>query len=613
MTNAPESAKDQPDERMPLLVFFLALFVRAFHLRQMHGSIVSEHLLGDGARYDEWARQIIGDGGWIGDGVFYQAPLYPYFLAAIYAVIGPSAMTARMVQIFMGSAACALLAGAGRRIFGSAAGTIAGVLLAIYPTAVFFDGLIQKSVLDTLFMCLLLWLLARGNLTRLRALGVGACLGALILSRENAMVLVPVVAAWVLLGDRTAAFKARALLALMLLAGVMLPLAPVLARNKLVGGEFHLTTSQLGSNLYIGNNPQSKGSYVPLRPGRGSPEFERIDATELAEQAVGRPLTPGEVSRYWARQALDFIRTQPGQWLRLMGRKFMLLWNRVELVDTDDQYTYARWSPVLKLGNPVLNFGVLVPLAALGIALTASQWRKLWHLYAMLASLAVSVVAFYVFARYRFPMTPLLILFGAAGIAGVMQMVRDARRWTSGGVIAALSLTLATALVANWRVVDKSEMRAAGEMMVGQLIQRHSENPADALPHFREAVRLMPRSADVHQSLGVALAQQGDMAGAAESFATASALNPQFRQARLNLARALGEIGRTDDAVRQFEQWIAGHPDDALARIWLGDLLAEHQRYAEAREQFTEARKLLPDDTELKARLRAIDAILAPK
>ena len=54
-----------------------------------------------------------------------------------------------------------------------------------------------------------------------------------------------------------------------------------------VGGGFYLTTSQFGSNFYIGNNPGADGTYVSLRFGRGAPEYERQDATELAEHASG--------------------------------------------------------------------------------------------------------------------------------------------------------------------------------------------------------------------------------------------------------------------------------------------------------------------------------------
>ena len=55
-----------------------------------------------------------------------------------------------------------------------------------------------------------------------------------------------------------------------------------LLRNRVVAGEFHLTTSQLGPNFYIGNHPGADGSYRPLSFGRGDALREREDATRLA-------------------------------------------------------------------------------------------------------------------------------------------------------------------------------------------------------------------------------------------------------------------------------------------------------------------------------------------
>jgi hypothetical protein len=36
-------------------------------------------------------------------------------------------------------------------------------MLALYAPAIFFDGLLQKSVLDVFFVCLALWLIAELN------------------------------------------------------------------------------------------------------------------------------------------------------------------------------------------------------------------------------------------------------------------------------------------------------------------------------------------------------------------------------------------------------------------------------------------------------------------
>ena len=54
-------------------------------------------LLGDAHGYDEWARRLAA-GDWIGTEVFYQAPLYPYFLGVVYAIFGRDLLIVRIVQ-----------------------------------------------------------------------------------------------------------------------------------------------------------------------------------------------------------------------------------------------------------------------------------------------------------------------------------------------------------------------------------------------------------------------------------------------------------------------------------------------------------------------------------
>src|SRR5262245_33300871 len=274
-----------------LAVFAVALALRALHLWQLGHSPFLEARLGDAAAYDAWARRLAA-GDWLGNEVFYQAPLYPYFLGVLYASLGDAPLLVRGLQAVLSAAACALLASAGARLWSRGAGLAAGLLLAGYAPSIFLDALLQKSVLDVFFVCLALWLVAR--LARDPrpgpAAALGVATGALVLSRENALVLAAVFAAWL---SSLPALGRR--LALILLFGLGLggTLLPVALRNWWVGGELHLTTSQFGPNLYIGNHHGAPGGYEPLLPGRGSWEFERMDATQLAERDVGRALTPG--------------------------------------------------------------------------------------------------------------------------------------------------------------------------------------------------------------------------------------------------------------------------------------------------------------------------------
>ena len=68
--------------------------------------------MGDARGYDQWAQRLAG-GDWIGTDVFYQAPLYPYFLGVVYAIAGHDLLAVRIVQALVGSLSAVLVGVAG--------------------------------------------------------------------------------------------------------------------------------------------------------------------------------------------------------------------------------------------------------------------------------------------------------------------------------------------------------------------------------------------------------------------------------------------------------------------------------------------------------------------
>jgi len=576
--------------RQALLVFAAALAVRAVHVWQMRRSPFFDTLLGDSRGYDIWARQIAG-GDWLGTDVFYQAPLYPYFLGLIYAINGNLAVV-RVCQAIIGAGSCVLLASAARQLFGNAVGLVAGLMLAFYAPAVFFDGLVQKPVLEIFFLCLVLDLLS-GIVTcpeRLwRWLGVGLALGALSLTRENALLFVPVVLGWIWLHWRPLG-ATRLRLAAALLVGLAIVLLPVGLRNRLVGGEFHLTTAQSGTNFYIGNNPQADGTYKSLRFGRGSPEYERLDATELAEKATGRALSPGEVSRFWTERALAYIRTQPLDWAALLWRKFRLLCNVAEVVDTESQESHADWSSLLRILSPVAHFGVLAPLALIGIWITWGERRRLGLLYAMLGVYALSVLAFYVVGRYRLSLVPFLIVFASAAVVRGRRFLSarsPAEIGTAAGLVAAVTI------FCNWPVVSRDLMRAVTYHNLGTALQSDGRSD-DAVRAYERALGLRPDYAPSHNNLGAVLREQGKLDEAIGHLEKALRLGPDFVEAAYNLANAFTAKGKLDEAVERYRSVLQLTPDAVDARSNLGIALASQGQLDEATEQFRKAVALAP-------------------
>ncbi len=573
-----------------LIVFAVALVLRLVYLAELSRSPLLDLLIGDGEMYNDWAREL-AEGNWIGTGVFYHSPLYPYFLGLIYLVVGARPLTAKLVQCLLGAAASVLLARAGRAVAGRWAGLGAGLALACHPTAIFADGLIQKSSLDTFFTALLL-ALACGRpqgFTKGRWVGIGATLGLLVLTRENALTLLPALLLWIAVlsfRDRRAAAARMALLG----AGLAAVLLPVGLRNLAVGGEFHLTTSQFGANFYIGNRAGADGLYEPLRPGRGFAAGDRGDAASLATAHLGRPLSPREVSSYWTRKTLREIAADPAAWVRLLLRKLLLLVNRVEVADTDDEYTYGDWSAVLRLGGLLLNFGVLIPLATAGALLTLPRWRDLLAVHLTLVFYAAGVLLFFVFGRYRFPLVPGLILLAAAGLARAPAAWRASpRRLAAAGAALAVA-----AVAANWPLIPDRPVIARSVMYnnIGTGLWNRDRDQGAAVPWFEKSIALAAGYADPHRNLGAVLRHSGRNAEAAEAYRKAVELQPGGADSWEGYGICLTNLGRTAEALDAFGRALALDGNLATSHWGLAINLAKLGRSDEALGHYAVAARL---------------------
>jgi tetratricopeptide (TPR) repeat protein len=584
------------------------------------------HLAGDGRTYDEWGQRIAA-GDWLGEGVFYQAPLYPYFLGLLQAVFDHNLWLIRLIQITLGSISCALIFEAGRNLFSSQAGIAAGLILAFYAPGVFFDALIEKSILDLFLISLLLWLLSQSRTAAAWShwLAIGAVLGLLGLSRENALVWGLVLPFWIGLHFSQSPLVNRLRWMGFFFAGLLLVLVPVGLRNLAVGGEFKLTTSQFGPNFFIGNNPLADGTYVSVGKMIGEPQLEGNDAKRLAEKALGRSLTAGEVSDYWLQRSWDFMRSEPGRWFTLLGKKLLLVWNAREIEDSDDFYIYQGWSWLLRFLGWINHFGILAPLAFIGVFLTVRRWRQLWILYAMILSLTASVAVFYVFGRYRFPLVPFLALFAGAGIAAAASLYQEKN---FRPLTLAVVLGLATAIVVNWPIMGLSGPGPAGYNNLANAfskdgrIDRAIETAKRAValdpdhgiahfnlgnlyaatgrfdlvrPHFDATLRVYPNYAEAHSNLGRLLAEQGDLEDAMREFRKAIELNPSLSAPYLNLGIVLVQQGRIKEAVAPLEVAARLAPESAQVHYTLGGVYASQGRYEEAAKAFNDALRIQGD------------------
>lgn len=509
----------------------------------------------DAQVYVERARGIVA-GDWRGPADFVHAPLYAYFVAAVMRVAGPEPWWAlRLVQAALGATACGLVAAAGRWWVGARAGTVAGLLLAVCPAAVFFDGLIQKTSLEIFLTAALLYSMAaygrRGGLVR--SVVIGVVLGLLTLTRQHALAVVPLVAAWLFTVGRATgevrparrAWRGTASVACCLAAWA-LAVAPWVARNRLVLGSWALSTPNLGQNFWMGNSGEASGTYVAWRRGAGSGETEQRAWVRAAEHASGRTLSAAEVSDYYLRLALDWVRAHPSEWLRLQWKKWLATWNSYEAYDAEDYYLYRERSRLLCALDWVTHFGVLAPLGLLGAVWIAPHWRRAWFLWAWLAVNALAIAVFVVFARYRAVMLPVLCLTAGAGAVGLWD---ELRRWRGR------------------RTTVRAEAEARGA-------------PAGAL-RVPMAGTVWPDGERPSRATRIAAVACGVLAAGVCNLRVLHARQPQA-QSYVNHAAALSETGRYAEALAEVARALKRSPDDVEALVCAGDVLERQGRFDEA-------------------------------
>jgi len=121
------------------------------------------------------------------------------------------------------------------------------------------------------------------------------------------------------------------------------------------------------------------------------------------------------------------------------------------------------------------------------------------------------------------------------------------------------------------------------------------ERPGPAITHYKEAVRLDPENAAIHNNLGYMLYEQGRVAEALEHYREAVRLRPNFILALGNLAFAHLEHNELDPALHYFQQTLRVQPDIAEAHYNIGAILLKKEQVEAAVAHLQTALALEPE------------------
>ena len=345
-----------------------------------------------------------------------------------------------------------------------------------------------------------------------------------------------------------------------------------------------------GINLYIGNNPDYAET-VAIRPGW---EWDDL-VTQPARAGIERPSAK---SAYFAERAWDYIKGDPTEWLGLMGHKLGAFWHGDERGRNQPIYFWRTYSNVLSASlwkaGIAFPFGLVAPLALWGMLLSLRRIGPTWPLLYVL-SYCLGVVAFFVAARYRVPVLPVLIVFAAYGLWALWDWGR-AGRWRSLGL--GLAVCLAFAFAANSHLAPMDmEGDAAIHYNLGNAYAEAGDKKR-ALAAFERAVAEDPEYWQAWLNLGGVKAALGDLIGGGEIFARVAQKAPRQVEPWMNLAHVRIMQRDLEGAFSCYESALAANPKLLPAYVEMIRLYGQMGDLARAAHILQRAVDQLPAESE---------------
>ena len=614
----------------------------------------------DTTAYVELARQVLAGNVGLGPGLYFVSPLYIYFLAGALAAFR-SFTAVRILQIALGTASVAAIFFMTRAWFTERAAWWAAAVAAITGLFTFYEAIILQASVDAFLTSAALLALTLGlQRPASRWLPVsGVLFGIAALNRPNVPLAVAGMAGVLLLSRRVRP-------AAVLLAGLLVGMAPVAVRNLVVSHQWSLVSSHGGLNFYIGNSEAATGFFHPIPGITPNIVGQAEDARRVADRATGRTLTDSETSDYFFGLAWSWIAAHPVDAARLFARKLGFVFS-AQHVALPHSYPFYAYDAATALRFFFVGPWLLVPLGVVGLLFAAPPTRRpdyfVWA--AFVPSYAIGVAAFFVAERYRLPMLVPLCVGAGAAIDRAVRLLVEKRLTALGLPVTAFVSAFAAA---NWphdlhdgrweeelRMVQRMVVEGRyddAERWVQKGIPREprpgatdfaagsqlllAQQPAAALNHLRKAHASDPGRPEIEYALGqallatghageatshlrrgfdagieipqggydlaVALQKTGDPQGA---LAVVQRIQPVENDAEawLRVGRLAVELRGPDVAERFFRRAVAIRPEDASGRQQLGLNLLVLRRYEEAARELGEAVRLNPRDADGLSRL----------
>jgi len=337
------------------------------------------------------------------------APVYPWLLSLselVFRLDSPFVgIFAAFLNSFFSVLTCYPIYYLGKKIFSARIGLGAAWLWAFLPIAVIMPiEWVWDQSLSALLLALLLCFTyyLRESSSALHWSAYGLLWGVAALSNPTLCLLLPFLGLWLWLQRRKSHRPSLQLFARLALF-LALALIPWTLRNWIEVGGFTLVKSNLGLELWLGNNPKVTDVFTLYYHPSGNYREYRLLVLK------GEPA----YNRIKAHDALAFIQANPGTFFKLCFHRFVDTWTG-KYDSTDDTYVQT-----LGIAEIYLWFTAafsIVAFVGLFFALRTNPWESLPLAFCLI----LFPIPYYVThssLRYRHPIDPMLTIVAVWGVS----------------------------------------------------------------------------------------------------------------------------------------------------------------------------------------------------
>lgn len=411
-------AEPAPSHRGRMPRSAVTILLAGMALRLIWALLIPVHPISDSAAYESFAWTLVDHGvyGWTPDKPSaYWAVGTSAIAAATFLLLGKSYAGIVALNLLAGLGTMVMTWRLGRLYYGHSAALAALAVVAFWPNLIFFTSVLSSELYFIALTVTGWYFWARPEGRPWLNLLLAALIWGLACYLRPVILLLPAAFAIAALSRGPAAALRTGIRTVMVIALIVLTVSPWTLRNDRVLGKPFLVSSNFNANLWMGNNPESRGGYTPLPPEIGG-------------------MTETERDAYLGAQARDYIRADPMRFAADAARRTIMLHSRETI-----GVAWNRQAIEQRLGTPAVTAAKLIAtgywylvlaaaLAGLALSVRRDGLGGLFHPvfggWAYFTAVHAIIVAE---DRYHMPASPFMALLAGLALGWVLDRYRATR------------------------------------------------------------------------------------------------------------------------------------------------------------------------------------------